>query len=101
MFIYSSLVISIPCVIISCLPIAAKLISSCSIRANAEELLFLSKLSVEGEEKATNTAPLRGSCCGLDLQNVLQSAFRGPSVSGCNDSVITSNGLFEAAVLIN
>lgn len=78
-----------------------KLISSCSIRANAEELLFPLKFSVKGEEKVTKTIPLGGSRHDLDLQNMLQGAFRGPSISGCNDSVITSNSLFEAAVLIN
>lgn len=78
-----------------------KLISGCSIRANAKELLFLLKFAVEGEEKMTNTAPLGGSCFSLDVQNVLQDGFRAPSILDYNDSVITSKSMFEAAVLIN
>lgn len=78
-----------------------KVISSCSIIANAIALVFLLKFSVKGEQKTTDTAPLGGSCHGLDLPNVIQGPFRCPSISGCHEFAITLNGLFEAAVLIN
>lgn len=100
MFRCSCPLINIPCVlIVSCSSIAGKLISSSSIRTKAEESLFQLNFCVEAEEKVTNTAPLGGSCHGLDLQNVLQGAFKATSIPGCKD-FITLNGLFQAAVLI-